>query len=66
MPMEKGFYDGRRGQKRLRAIERHIAKVTAEFDNVYIETSEMKALDEEIRWEGTARLLFMLAMRNVN
>lgn len=66
MPMEKGFYDGRRGQKRLRAIEKQISKVSGEFDNIYIDSPEMNFLNEEIKWEGTARLVFILAMRNVN
>jgi len=66
MPMEKGFYDGRRGQKRLRAIEKQIAKVSTEFDSIYIDSPEMIFLNDEVRWEGSARLLFTLAMRNIN
>ena len=66
MPMEKGFYDGRRGQKRLKAIEKQIAKVNAEFDNLYIDDPEMIFLNEEIKWEGSAKLTFIMALRNVN
>lgn len=67
MPMEQqGFYDGRKGQKRLKAIEKQIEKVNAEFDSRYKEVPEMQFLKNEIAWEGTAGLIFVMAQRDVN
>ncbi len=66
MPMEQGFYDGRKGQRRLKAIEKQIENVSAEFDNNYAHTPEMIYLRDEINWEGTARLIFIMAHRDVN
>lgn len=64
--MEQGLFEGRRGSKRLKAIERQLEKVRSEFGNDYENTPEMRFLKEEIRWEGTAELIFAMAMRNVN
>lgn len=66
MAVEQGIFDGRRGQKRLKLIERHKAKVLGEFTTEYENSHEMRFLREEIRWEGTAELMLAIAMRNVN
>lgn len=64
--MEQGLFEGRRGSKRLKAIERQLEKVLSEFENDYENTPEMHFLQENIRWEGTAELIFAMAMRNVH
>lgn len=64
--MEQGLFEGRRGSKRLKAIERQLEKVLSEFENDYEDTPEMHFLQENIRWEGTAELIFAMAMRNVH
>lgn len=66
MAVEQGLFDGRRGQKRLKLIEKHKAKVLEEFTTEYENSQEMRFLHEEIRWEGTAELMFAIAMRNVH
>ncbi len=65
MPAEQSFYEGRKGQKRLKAIEKQIKRISQEFDHNYSDTPEMRYLDEEIRWDPMARLIFILARRNV-
>lgn len=64
--MEQGLFEGRRGSKRLKAIERQLEKVLSEFENDYEDTPEMHFLQENVRWEGTAELIFAMAMRNVH
>lgn len=64
--MEQGLFEGRRGSKRLKAIERRLEKVLSEFENDYENTPEMHFLQENVRWEGTAELIFAMAMRNVH
>lgn len=64
--MEQGLFEGRRGSKRLKAIERQLEKVLSEFENDYEDAPEMHFLQENIRWEGTAELIFAMAMRNVH
>lgn len=64
--MEQGLFEGRRGSKRLKAIERQLEKVLSEFENDYENTPEMHFLQEKVRWEGTAELIFAMAMRNVH
>lgn len=64
--MEQGLFEGRRGSKRLKAIERQLEKVLSEFENDYENTPEMHFLQENVRWEGTAELIFAMAMRNVH
>lgn len=66
MPVEQNPYEGRRGQKRLKAIEKHIERINEEFDHRYDNSPEMIYLMEEIRWEGTSRLMFVMACRDVN
>lgn len=65
MPIEQEFYEGRKGQKRLRAIEKQIRRVDEEFEHNYEDTPEMVFFKEEVRWEGIARLIFAMACRNV-
>ncbi len=62
----QGVYEGRKGQKRLRAIERQIVSVREEFDNRYADSPEMKYLNSQIQWVGTAGLIFVMAQRDVN
>lgn len=64
--MEQGLFEGRRGSKRLKAIEKQLEKVLEEFSTDYENSSEMHFLKEEIKWEGTAELVFVMAMRNVH
>ena len=66
MAVEQGIFDGRRGQKRLKLIEKHKVKILSEFTTEYDNSQEMRFLREEIRWEGMAELMLVLAMRNVN
>ena len=66
MAVEQGIFDGRRGQKRLKLIEKHKVKILGEFTTEYENSQEMRFLRDEIRWEGMAELLLVLAMRNVN
>ena len=62
----QGVYEGRKGQKRLRAIEKQIVSVREEFDNRYADSPEMKYLSSQIQWVGTAGLIFIMAQRDVN
>lgn len=64
--MEQGIFDGRRGHKRLKLIEKQREKVLGEFTTEYENSHEMRFFKEQIRWEGTAELAFAMAMRNVN
>ena len=41
-------------------------KILSEFTTEYENSQEMRFLREEIRWEGMAELMLVLAMRNVN
>ena len=66
MAVEQGIFDGRRGQKRLKLIEKYKVKILSEFTTEYENSQEMRFLREEIRWEGMAELMLVLAMRNVN
>ena len=64
--MEQGIFEGRRGNKRLKAIEKQKEQIYGEFQSAYKESPEMRFLKEEVRWEGTAELLFAMAMRDVH
>lgn len=64
--MEQNVYEGRRGHKRLKAIERQIRRIESEISNDYEDTAEMVFLNEEIRWEGVAGLIFVMAFRKVH
>lgn len=66
MPVEKSQYEGRKGQKRLKAIEKYLKRVNEEFEHNYTNTQEMIYLEDGIRWEPMARLMFAMAQRNVN
>ena len=67
-PEGQGVYEGRKGQKRLRAIERQIVSVREEFDNRYADSPEMKYLSSTDTYNGvgTAGLIFIMAQRDVN
>ena len=64
--MEQGIFEGRRGSKRLKAIEKQKQQIYGEFQNEYENSQEMKFLKEAVRWEGTAELLFAMAIRDVH
>ncbi len=66
MSMEQNLYEGRKGQKRLKAIEKQIRRINEEFEHNYANAPEMIYLEEEVRWEGTSKLIFSIAQRNVN
>lgn len=66
MAIEQSIFDGRRGQKRLKLIERQKEKVLGEFTTEYENSQEMRFLRQDICWEGTAELTLVMAMRNVH
>lgn len=66
MAAETVSYGSRREQKRLKSIEKRIAAVEEEFDNRYREFPEMLFMEETIIWEGPAKLIFVMAMRDVS
>ena len=66
MAAEQSVYEGRKGQRRLKAIEKYINRVNEEFDHNYTDSPEMRYLDEELEWIGTSRLIFVMAQRNVH
>lgn len=66
MSAEQNVYEGRKGQRRLKAIEKHINRVNDEFDHNYTDSPEMKYLEEELSWQGMSRLIFAMAQRNVH
>ena len=41
MAVEQGIFDGRRGQKRLKLIEKHKVKILSEFTTEYENSQEM-------------------------
>ena len=52
--------------KMRKLIEKNIQRTNEEFDHNCEESPEMIYLDRQIKWEGTARLIFTLAQRDVN
>ena len=66
MSEERSAYEGRKGQKRLKAIEKHIKSIEEEFEDRYAESEELRFLREEVSWTGMAGLVFVLARRDVN
>ena len=52
-------------QRRLKATEKQIKRISGEFEHNYADSPEMLYMDEEIRWEGNSRLIFIMAQRNV-
>lgn len=66
MAIEQSIFDGRRGQKRLKLIEKQKEKVLSEFNSEYTKCGEMHFLNEEVKWENMAGLMFAVAMRNVH
>ena len=66
MAIEQSFYEGRKGQKRYKVIEKHIEKIRSEIQNEYEDSPEMVFLEEQVRWEGTAMLVFYMAFRKVH
>jgi len=64
--IEQNLYEGRKGQRRLKAIDRQIQIIKSEIQNDYEDTPEMIYLDEIVKWEGTGRLIFMMAFRKVH
>ena len=66
MTIEQSFYEGRKGQKRFKVIEKNIEKIKSEIENEYENSQEMKFLEDNIRWEGTALLVFYMAFRKVH
>lgn len=64
--MDQSFYDGLRGNRRLKALEKQIDKISQEFETRYADTPEMIFLEEEVRWEGPSKLIFVMAQRNVH
>lgn len=66
MSAEQNVYEGRKGQRRLKAIEKQLNRVNEEFDHNYADSPEMRYLEEEMNWHGTSKLIFTIAQRNVH
>ena len=66
MAAEQGFFDGIRGHKRLKTVEKQMERINGEFQSMYADSPEMAFLEEEIQWEETSRLIFTMALRNVH
>lgn len=64
--MERSTYEGRKAQKRMKALERQIEKVRKEVKTGYEGRPELTFLEEDIRWDDTAELIFAIALRNVH
>ena len=45
MAIEQSFYEGRKGQKRYKVIEKHIEKIRSEIQNEYEDSPEMVFLE---------------------
>ena len=65
MVNEAELFKGRKGRKRLEAIEQQISKITEEFDNKYENTREMKFLKDDIKWLKTSYLVFLMGQKLV-
>ena len=66
MAAEQRFLGGIRGHKLAKTVEKQIEKVSGEFQPQYSGVPEMLYLENEIRWEGPSKLIFLMAQRNVN
>lgn len=66
MAAEQGFLGGIRGHKRTKTVEKQIEKVSGEFQTQYGSVPEMLYLEQELRWEGSSKLIFLMAQRNVH
>ena len=64
--MEQNFYEGLRGHRRVKTLEKQIERISEEFDIRYADTPEMIFLEESVQWEGPSRLIFRMAQRNVH
>ncbi|MBQ0078474.1 MAG: hypothetical protein KBS66_01100 [Eubacterium sp.] len=65
MVNEAEMFKGRKGRKKLEALEQQIKKISDEFDNKYMHTREMKYLNEDIKWTKVSRLVFLMGERLV-
>ena len=65
MVSEAEMFKGRKGKKKLEALEQQIATISDEFDNRYKDTREMKYLSDEIRWMKTSYLVFLMGQKLV-
>lgn len=65
MVNEAELFKGRRGKKKLEALEQQISKIQEEFDNKYEDTREMKYLNDSIKWRKTSYLVFLMGQRLV-
>lgn len=65
MVNEAEMFKGRKGRKKLEALEQQIAKISDEFDNRYKDTREMKYLADEIKWLKTSYLVFLMGQKLV-
>lgn len=62
---EAEMFKGRKGKKKLEALELQIKKISDEFDNKYMHTREMKYINEEVKWNRVSRLVFLMGERLV-
>lgn len=65
MVNEAEMFKGRKGRKKLEALEQQINKISDEFDNRYEDTREMKFLKEDIKWLKTSYLVFLMGQKLV-
>lgn len=65
MVSEAEMFKGRKGRKKLEALEQQITKISEEFDNRYKDTREMKYLSDDIKWLKTSYLVFLMGQKLV-
>lgn len=59
------FYKGRKGQQRLKAIQKETAKINGEIQHSYANTPEMIYLENDIIWDAISKLIFLMAQKSV-
>lgn len=64
--MEIGFFDNRRVNKRLKVLEKLREEIEDDFETRYENIEEMIFLKRNVRWEGAAEIIFLMAVRDVN
>jgi hypothetical protein len=63
--MEKEFYTGFNGKRRLKAINKKTAEIEAQLDDKYEGKPESIHLNDEVTWEGMARLVYAMGRLKV-
>ena len=65
MVNEAEMFKGRKGRKKLEALDQQIQRISEEFENRYMHTREMKYISENVSWSRTSRLVFLMGQRLV-